>query len=380
MENSVPPPSPPPPPPPPAPPLVPPPLAPTTSRARGRRGGRGWMVFALILLVLLFVSVATQVGRLLSSFAAVGPLAAGDHRWLEEVVLEHNRSRHKIALLEIQGMITSLVGGPGGSLVELIEKQLRRAAEDSAVRAVVLHLETPGGEVVASDEIARLIREFQQKSGKPVVAAMGAIAASGGYYVAAPCRWIVAHELTLTGSIGVIMSSFNYRGLLDKIGVRPEVYKSGRFKDMLRGSKSPEEILPEERQMVQSLIDDTLQRFKSVVREGRTWSASQNQGEGRALSEDWETYTDGRILSGAQALEHGFVDELGNLDQALARARKLAGIADADVVTYRAPFSLGNLFRLLGQSEQGTVKVDLGFEVPQLKAGQMYFLPGVLFP
>lgn len=338
------------------------------------------MVFALILLVLLFVSVATQVGRLFSSFAAVGPLAAGDHRWLEEVVLEHNHSRHKIALLEIQGMITSLVGGPGGSLVELIEKQLRRAAEDSAVRAVVLHLETPGGEVVASDEIARLIREFQQKSGKPVVAAMGAIAASGGYYVAAPCRWIVAHELTLTGSIGVIMSSFNYRGLLDKIGVRPEVYKSGRFKDMLRGSKSPEEILPEERQMVQSLIDDTLQRFKSVVREGRTWSASQNQGEGRALSEDWETYTDGRILSGAQALEHGFVDELGNLDQALARARKLAGIADADVVTYRAPFSLGNLFRLLGQSEQGTVKVDLGFEVPQLKAGQMYFLPGVLFP
>lgn len=337
------------------------------------------MIFALILLVLLFVSMATQVGHFLSSFASAGPLAGGDHRWLEEVVLEHNRSRHKIALLEIEGMITSLVGGPGGSMVELIEKQLRRAAEDTAVRAVVLHLETPGGEVVASDEIARLIREFQDKSGKPVVAAMGAIAASGGYYVAAPCRWIVAHELTLTGSIGVIMSSFNYRGLLDKLGVRPEVYKSGRFKDMLRGSKSPEEILPEERQMVQSLIDDTLQRFKSVVREGRTRAASQNQGEGRALSEDWEAYTDGRILSGAQALEHGFVDELGNLDSALARARKLAGIADADVVTYRMPFSLGNIFRLLGQSEQSTVKVDLGFEVPKLKAGQLYFLPGVMF-
>lgn len=378
MENSVPPAQPPPPPPPP-PPSVPPPLAPITPRARSRRSGRGWLVFALILLVLLVVGVVTQVGHFLTSFTAVGPLAAGDHRWLEEVVLEENHSRHKIALLEIEGMITSLVGGPGGGLVELIEKQLRRAAEDAAVRAVVLHLETPGGEVVASDEIARLIREFQAKSGKPVVAAMGAIAASGGYYVAAPCRWIVAHELTLTGSIGVIMSSFNYRGLLDKIGVRPEVYKSGRFKDMLRGSKSPEEILPEERQMVQSLIDDTLQRFKSVVREGRAWAASQNNGQGRTLSDDWETYTDGRILSGAQALEHGFVDELGNLDSALARARTLAGIADADVVTYRAPFSLGNIFRLLGQSEQNTVKVDLGFEIPRLKAGQLYFLPGVMF-
>src|SRR5205814_8019240 len=133
---------------------------------------------------------------------------------------------------------------------------------------VLLKVDSPGGEVLASDDIYRAIKDFQSHSRKPVVASMGSLAASGGYYISSPCRWIVANELTITGSIGVIMSSWNYRGLMDKVGLRPEVYKSGKFKDMLSGSKKEEEITPEEKEMVQKLVNDTFGKFKSVVSEG----------------------------------------------------------------------------------------------------------------
>src|SRR4029079_10112350 len=103
------------------------------------------------------------------------------------------------------------------------------------VKAVILKIDSPGGEVMASDDISRALVQFQEKHKKPVIASSRVLAASGGYYVAAPCRWIVANELTITGSIGVILSSLNYRGLMDKVGIEPVVFKSGKFKDMLRG-------------------------------------------------------------------------------------------------------------------------------------------------
>src|SRR4029450_5729008 len=115
----------------------------------------------------------------------------------------------------------------------VVEEQFRRAAEDKRVKAVILKVNSPGGEVLASDDIYNIIEKFQNKTQKPVVAAMGSLAASGGYYVSAPCQWIVANEMTITGSIGVILHSFNYRGLMDKVGLRPVVYKSGKLKDML---------------------------------------------------------------------------------------------------------------------------------------------------
>jgi len=232
---------------------------------------------------------------------------------------------------------------------------------------------------LASDEIYRAIADFEKNYKKPVVASMGGLAASGGYYVSAPCRWIVANELTITGSIGVIMHSYNYRGLLNKVGVRPEVFKSGKFKDMLSGEKDEEDILPEEKQMVQSLIDETFERFKKVVAEGRENASEQNSGAGRHLADNWKDYADGRVLSGKQAYELGFVDELGNFDTAVERARQLARIKDANLVQYQRPFDLGNLFRLFGESESRAVKIDLGMQLPNLQVGRLYFLsPTVL--
>jgi protease-4 len=378
MEENAPPPSyTPPPATPPPPPLTPPPVIVPPSSTPPRRRGRGWMIVALVLLVLLGMSVLANLSHLLSGF---GPMkvarsnSAGPR--LEEVSTEDNGASSKIALVEVDGIITSRALDQGGyNMVDVIKAQLKRAEEDDKVRAVILKVDSPGGEVLASDEISRAIAAFQTNlHGKPVVCSMGGLAASGGYYVSAPCRWIVANDLTITGSIGVIMSMWNYRGLMDKVGVRPQTFKSGKYKDMLSGSREPDSITPEEREMVQSLIDETYGKFKSVVQTGRNRAQEKNRDKGRALSEDWADYADGRILSGTEAFKLGFVDELGTFDDAVKRAKSIAGISRANLIEYQQRFDISDLFRLFGKSESKVVKVDLGMDVPKLQAGQLYFL------
>lgn len=362
----------------PPPPVLPPPLPP----APPRRSGRGWMIFSLILLVLLAFSVLANLKNLFLEVLAIAPPGTTEGGpVLHEVLIEDHRSPAKIAVISVDGLIYGGYVGTGYlSPVELIAHQLKRAREDPRVRAVILRINSPGGEVLAADEIARAVAEFQEKSGKPVVAALEGLAASGGYYVAAPCRWIVANELTLTGSIGVIMRGYNFRGLLDKVGVRPQVFKSGRFKDMLSATKSEAEILPEETQMVQALVDETFRRFKQVVAEGRQRAAQRNDGQGRPLAEDWEQLADGRVLSGKQAHDAGFVDELGSFKAAVARARALANVASANLIRYQQPRGLSALLPWVGQNEGRTLKLDLGLDLPPLEVGRLYFLflPGVL--
>jgi protease-4 len=333
----------------------------------------GWIVVSAILFVLLGFSVLINLGDLFSGFATVSSAhrQAGGPR-LDEVIVEDSGSRNKIAVVPIYGVIMG-GGSRGFSLVDLVKAQLERAAEDSHVKAVILKVDSPGGEVLASDEIARHIREFKENSRKPVIVSMGSLAASGGYYVAAPADWIVANELTITGSIGVIMQGWNYRGLMDKVGLRPNVYKSGKFKDMLSGSRYENEISAEERAMVQKLIDETYGKFKSVVADGRTKAKAAND-EVRGLAENWAEYADGRILSGREAHAAGFVDELGSFKTAAARAEKLAGVEAANLVEYRQRVDFADLFSLWGQSEAHAVKLDLGVEMPQLEAGRMYFI------
>lgn len=339
------------------------------------------MVLALVLMGLLAISLLGHLGSLVAgalSFAPTG--GASGTPAFHEVLVEDNSSRDRIAVIGIDGLIYGgYIGAGQHSPVELVAHQLKRAREDSRVKAVILRVDSPGGEVLAADEIARAISEFQEKSGKPVVAALEGLAASGGYYVAAPCRWIVANELTLTGSIGVIMRGYNYRGLLDKVGVRPMVFKSGRFKDMLSGTKSAEETLPEEERMINVLIGETFERFKQVVAEGRQAATERNEGQGRSLAEGWEQYADGRIFSGRQAHQNGFVDELGTFKTAVARARRLANLASADVIRYQQPRGLGDLLPFLGRSGDTAVRIDLGLDAPEIDAGRLYYLfaPGL---
>jgi protease-4 len=333
------------------------------------------MILALVLLVLLGVSVLMNFGQLFDSllrFQTTHTRSAGPQ--LHEVVVEYNRAPAKIAVVPIEGIISDLQDRAGFSMVEIIKAQLKKAQEDDRVEAVLLKVDSPGGEVLASDEISRAITSFQKKSGKPVVVSMGSLAASGGYYVSAPCRWIVANELTITGSIGVIMSSWNYRGLMSKVGVRPFTYKSGKFKDMLSGSRDPDEIPAEEREMLQRLIDQTYDRFKSVVTDGRSYAHEQNKDEGKALASDWVHYADGRVLSGKEAHQLGFVDELGNFETAVNRAKELTGTPRANLVEYRLRVDIADLLGLFSQTESRVVKVDLGVETPKLEAGRLYFL------
>jgi protease IV len=362
-------------------PPTPPPLIPSPPPLQPRRPKRFgiWLAIALVLAAFLVVSVGLNLQQFLSGFSPRASRIAPGPRSLQEITLEYNRSPFKIALVDVTGMIVGDAWDQRSyGMVSQIRDQLHRAAADDAVRAVILRIDSPGGEVLASDEISRIIREFQENSDKPVVASMGGLAASGGYYVAAPCQWIVANELTITGSIGVIMHGYNYHALLDKVGVKPQIYKSGRFKDMLSGSRPEEDILPAERRMVQDLIDQTFARFKDVVRQGRSSARELNGDTGRTLSHDWENYADGRIFSGLEAWEHGFVDELGNLHTAVSRAQLLADVPHANLVRYQRPFDLGSLFSLFGQSETRSIKIDLGFDAPKISPARLYFLPPAL--
>lgn len=340
----------------------------------------------MVLLVLMFF------GRLLVHRIVPGVRRTGESsRNLEEVVVEHTNTEAKIALVEITGTITGgEVDRSGLGYVEYVKEQFKAAAGDSDVKAVVLKVNSPGGEVLATDEVYNIIRRFQDKSGKPVVVSMGSLAASGGYYVSCPCRWIVANELTITGSIGVIMHGYNYRSLMDKVGVRPKVFKSGRFKDMLSGEQEPDtdKLTPQEKkdreeedQMVQTLINETYDKFKEVVKSGRTWAGTQNGVQGKKLAEDWEEYADGRVFSGKRALELGLVDELGDFDIAVKRAETLAHIQSASLVEYRLSFDLASvLSRMFSKTEAPALKVDLGFDLPRLQAGLLYFITPTVIP
>ena len=352
------------------------------------------MVFAIILLVLLALSVLVNFSQLAGSIVHVGGTrSVTNTRYagprLDENILEENGASAKIAVIDVKGIITdSPLNQQGDSMVDVIKAQLDRAQDDRKVKAVILRVDSPGGEVLASDEISEAIKNFQdgKKSNgsdldrgkaKPVVVSMGNLAASGGYYISAPCRYIVANKMTITGSVGVIMDGWNYRGLLDKVGVLPEVYKSGKFKDMMSGTREPVTVTQEERDMVQGLITEVYGDFKDVVAKGRSAAHDKNKSEGHALVDNWTDYADGRVLSGTEAEKLGFVDELGNFQTAVNRAKNLGGIiGDANLIQYQERYELSDLFHMFGESkaEARSIKIDLGLDAPKLQQGHLYFL------
>jgi protease IV len=364
---------------PPPPVITPPPPAPP-------RRSWGWIIVSVVLLVLLAFSLLGNFAQAVSQ--AIGSsLGGGFNRnfntrsarvvgpKLDECILEDNDAHNKIAVITVAGIIASVPDPAGNNLVEVVQAQLDRAKDDKRVKAVILKVDSPGGEVMASDEINKALVKFQEDSGKPVVCSMGSLAASGGYYISAPCRWIVANDLTITGSIGVIMHGYNYRGLMDKVGVLPMTFKSGKYKDMLSPDRSTNEIPAGEHAMVQALIDETFQKFKGVVRTGRAAAHDKNKNEGRVLADDWQDYADGRVLSGSQALQLGFVDQIGDFYQAVDRTKTIAHIGEANLIEYRERYDISDFLSMFGQSGSAhDLKLDLGLDIPKLRAGCMYFL------
>jgi protease IV len=233
----------------------------------------------------------------------------------------------RVAVLEVSGIIG--IGSDRGADADGLVRTLGEYRDDSSVAAVVLRINSPGGVVGPTQEIFSAV-ERVRAAGKPVVASLGAVAASGGYYVAVAANRIFASPGTLTGSIGVIMQLANVEGLLKKVGVDYVVVKAGAYKDIGNFARP---MKPEERQVLQALLDDVYAQFVTAV------AARRGLDRSAVLA-----FADGRIYSGQQARALKMVDELGGLEDAIEAAAKLAGIVGKPRVIYpRRRFTLRDL-------------------------------------
>lgn len=230
------------------------------------------------------------------------------------------KSGERIVVLYLQGAIDEGSGGIGfsGSITpRYVEEQLKKAENDPGIEAAVIRVNSPGGSVAASQQIAGSVEAFS----KPLIISMGDMAASGGYYISAPADGIVAQPGTLTGSIGVISQVIDQGGLYEKLGLKVETIKSGRHKDMLS-----RQMTAEERELMQALSDELYDQFVSDVARGRGLDKK------KVLK-----LATGQVYTGTQALEAGLVDRLGGLEEAVEWAGEMAGLEDPEIYEFPPP-------------------------------------------
>ena len=222
-------------------------------------------------------------------------------------------SGDRVALVRLTGVIYDS---------ESVIKKLERYADDDRVKAIVIRVDSPGGGVAASQEIYQEVLRLRQEKGKKVVVSMGRVAAAGGYYVACGADHVVANPGTVTGSIGVIAEWYNYGELLDLAKLKPQVIKSGKLKVM---GSPVRPMTDEEQQYLQAMIDRLYNQFVGVVGGARAGKQGLDEAKIRARA-------DGRVFTGDEAMQLGFVDEIGNERVAVLRAASLVGIKGEPVV------------------------------------------------
>ncbi|MCX8026313.1 MAG: signal peptide peptidase SppA [Thermodesulfovibrionales bacterium] len=247
--------------------------------------------------------------------------------------------KEKVALIRVEGPIIQSKG---------IIEEIKEYTKDKHIKAIVIRVDSPGGGVVPAQEIYSEVK--RASSIKKVVVSMGSLAASGGYYISAPATQIVANPGTITGSIGVIMEIPNLQGLMDKIGVKTEVIKSGRYKDMTSVFRS---MGKEQREILQGVLDNVHEQFINAVAEGR-----------KLPIEKVREFADGTVFTGSQALKKGLVDQLGTLEDAIRLAGKLAGIqGDPEVVTKKPKHFLVEMLenKIFGSNTLGYQTYNLNY-------------------
>ncbi|MFW6132303.1 MAG: signal peptide peptidase SppA [Planctomycetota bacterium] len=236
---------------------------------------------------------------------------------------------HKIAVVDVDGLLVNRrergLLGMGENPVSLFIEKLDKAAEDRNVRAVVLRINSPGGGVTASDIMYRRLMRFRQRRKVPVVAIIEDVGASGGYYLACGADTIVAHPTSVTGSIGVLVQTVSFAGTMDKLGIDAEAVTSGPYKDLASPLKPLDD---DDRAILQAMVHEYYQRFCAVVGAGRSDLSDERV---KALA-------DGRVYTGRQAAANGLVDAAGDMDDAIAAAKKLAGVDRVRVVMYHRPW------------------------------------------
>ncbi len=285
----------------------------------------------------------------------------------ERILVDGTHSSAKVVVIPLEGVIAfGEAGSLGDAMVDDLKTAFEQAANDKDVKAVVLQVDSPGGEITASDVLYDAVCRLARS--KPVVVYFNSIGASGAYYAACGANWIMCNDTTFTGSIGVIISTLNYRDLFGKVGLQSVVFKSGKFKDMLNGGR---EMSPEEQEYVQGLVMQSYDRFVGIVARSRKLD-EKSLREGPA---------DGRILSGTDAYAVKLVDQLGYIEDAYDKAAEMGDAKGAQVVRYERTYSLARFFRLFGESRtQAKIEIDLLPQRVQLAPGRIYLLPSFFAP
>lgn len=279
------------------------------------------------LTVLMFLGLGGVPGCSPATFV-VGVAPGGQRLTATAVERDGRLGSPKVVIIDVSGLIANAPQSgflsAGLNPVASFAESLNAAASDPKVVAIIVRINSPGGTVTASDMMYRELNRFRERSGKPAVVLMMDVAASGGYYLACAGDHVIAYPTTITGSIGVIFQTLSIRPALDRIGVKAEALVSGPNK----AAGSPLETLSDgQREVLQGLVDTFYADFVGVVRERR-----------RDIGPDlWPMITDGRVFTGKRAYELGLVDQLGDVRDAFARAKALAGVGHADLYVYHRP-------------------------------------------
>ena len=274
-----------------------------------------WLAAGLALLVLL-VSLFTEGNKIDEN--KIRKDALDKFYQMEEEVLYGSNPMEKISIINVDGVIANDANN------DTIVDQLEDARKDPSVVGVIMHINSPGGSVYASEKIYKEINKLKETN-KPVYAVMQELAASGGYYISAPCDKIFASNETWTGSIGVIMQSYSLEGLFEEYGIKEQNITTGKMKDAGSFGSDMDE---EEKEYFQGLVDSAFGRFVKVVSEGRDMSES-----------EVKKIADGRVYDGSQALENGLIDKIGDLEDAYKDMAESYNLSDPMLVEKSDVFS-----------------------------------------
>lgn len=320
--------------------------------------------------LVLFVSLGLSLFGNLVLLVALGSRGTGpakaisEKKFSETTIVPAHGSYDKIALIRLDGLIS--YGGPSSSsenMVDDLKEAFQQAANDPKVKAIVLSVDSPGGEVTAGDTIYHALGKLSAK--KPVVIFMNSIGTSAAYYIACAGSWIMCSDTTFTGSIGVIISTLNYKELFGKIGLQSVIFKSGQFKDALNGAR---DLTEEEKTYFQALVMQTYDRFLGIVATARHLDpATLRKG-----------IADGRVLSGKDAYAAKLVDQLGYIEDSYDKAMNLGHAPGAEVVRYEKKNGFAQLLRFFENSEKSNVHLDLNLgtaSAMKLESGRLYLLP-----
>jgi protease IV len=299
--------------------------------------GKRWGALAIAAVLFVFSIIISSTMMFLNQSEMFTEAFSTGSEFSEEVI-EEGSEFSKILVLNVNGVIQdtgedvtsffSTTGYQHQTFLDMIEA----AGEDNTIKGVILRVNSPGGGVVESAEIHKKLLELKENSKKPLYVSMGTQAASGGYYISTAGDKIFAAPDTLTGSLGVIMQSINYGGLAEKYGVKFETIKSGPYKDIFSPTR---EMTEDERNILQSMVDNAYAGFVDVITEGRP------------LSEDQvRKVADGRVYDGRQAKEINLIDELGYFDDTVEAMKKDLKVEDAQVIQYGTSLGFESLLTM----------------------------------